>query len=122
MSVSQSGSGLELPAAVVCWIAWVIYNPTIPARSSSADLIVEAIRELAAYVKKCRVKAVFLNNAGVGKEEAGIRGLPHYEAEDVLACAVDHRSAEIGIARDTYESGIIRPPEHTCGFNRNPCR
>jgi uncharacterized protein YunC (DUF1805 family) len=64
-------------------------------------------RALAAYVRNCHVRAVFLNNAGVGKDEAGIKGLPRYEAEDVLACAVDHYSAEIGIARDTYESGII---------------
>lgn len=64
-------------------------------------------RNLATYVKHCHVKAVFLNNAGVGKEQAGIRGLAHYEAAGVAACAVDHNSAEIGIARDTYESGMI---------------
>ncbi len=64
-------------------------------------------RDLAGHVKSCHVKAVFLNNAGVGKNQAGIRGLTHYEAENVLACAVDNHSAEIGIACDTYESGII---------------
>jgi len=64
-------------------------------------------RDLAAHVKNCHVKAVFLNNAGVGKNQAGIRGLSHYEAENVLACAVDNYSAEIGIACDTYASGII---------------
>ena len=64
-------------------------------------------RDLARHVKNCHVKAVFLNNAGVGKNKAGIRGLTHYEAEHMLACAVDHNSAEIGISRDTWESGII---------------
>ncbi|TLX74572.1 hypothetical protein E9993_11645 [Labilibacter sediminis] len=64
-------------------------------------------RDLARHVNNCHVKAVFLNSAGVGKNKAGIRGLTHYEAENVLACAVDHDSAEIGIARDTWESGII---------------
>ena len=58
-------------------------------------------------LKICRVKAVFLNNAGIGKNQAGISGLPHYAAEGILACAVNHNSAEIGIARDTWESGII---------------
>jgi hypothetical protein len=58
-------------------------------------------------VKDCHVKAVFLNNAGIGKNQAGISGLAHYEAENILACAVDHNSAEIGIARDTWENGII---------------
>ena len=58
-------------------------------------------------LKNCRVKAVFLNNAGIGKNQAGISGLSHYAAENILACAVDHFSAEIGVARDTWESGII---------------
>lgn len=58
-------------------------------------------------LKNCRVKAVFLNNAGVGKNQAGISGLSHYAAEDIMACAVDHYSAEIGVATDTWQSGII---------------
>jgi len=58
-------------------------------------------------LKNFRVKAVFLNNAGIGKNQAGISGLAHYEAENILACAVDHNSAEIGVACDTWESGII---------------
>jgi uncharacterized protein YunC (DUF1805 family) len=62
---------------------------------------------LARKVKNCRVKALFLNNAGIGKNQAGISGLKYYEAEDILACAVDCNSAEIGVARDTWENGII---------------
>jgi hypothetical protein len=58
-------------------------------------------------LKNCHVKAVFLNNAGVGKNQAGISGLSHYAAANILACAVDHNSAEIGVAADTWESGII---------------
>ncbi|WP_083631416.1 hypothetical protein [Labilibacter marinus] len=64
-------------------------------------------RDLAKHVNNCHVKVVFLNNAGVGKNQAGIRGLTHYEAEDILACSVSHNSAEIGISRDTWQSGII---------------
>lgn len=64
-------------------------------------------RDLAKHVKNCSVEAVFLNNAGIGKNQAGIRGLSHYEAENIVACAVDRNSAEIGIALDTWESGTI---------------
>lgn len=64
-------------------------------------------RNLARQVKNCHVKAVFLNNAGIGKNQAGVRGLTHYGAENIIACAVDHNSAEIGVARDTLESGNI---------------
>ena len=58
-------------------------------------------------LKSCHVKAVFLNNAGVGKNHAGISGLSHYQYENILACAVSHNSAEIGVSHDTWESGII---------------
>lgn len=64
-------------------------------------------KELAAHVKNCKVQAVFLNNAGIGKHQAGIKGLSYYQAEGILACAVDHNSAEIGISSDTWENGII---------------
>jgi uncharacterized protein YunC (DUF1805 family) len=64
-------------------------------------------KDLARQVKNCHIKAVFLNNAGVGKNQAGIRGLTYYQTENILACAVDHNSAEIGIAHDTWNSGII---------------
>jgi uncharacterized protein YunC (DUF1805 family) len=64
-------------------------------------------RDLARHVKNSHVKAVFLNNAGIGKNQAGIRGLILYQAEGIMACAVDHNSAEIGIARYTWETGTI---------------
>lgn len=64
-------------------------------------------RNLARQVKNCHVKAVFLNNAGIGKNDAGTKGLVHYQAEGVLACAVNHYSAEIGVSQDTWECGII---------------
>jgi uncharacterized protein YunC (DUF1805 family) len=62
---------------------------------------------LAQQVYNCNVRAAFLNNAGVGKNQAGIRGLAHYEAQGILACAVYHHSAQIGIAADTWETGTI---------------
>lgn len=58
-------------------------------------------------LKKGGVKAVFLNNAGIGKHQAGISGLPYYASEGILACAVDNYSAEIGVAADTWACGII---------------
>ncbi|WP_372648038.1 hypothetical protein [Draconibacterium sp.] len=63
--------------------------------------------DLAAHIKNCGVNVAFLNNAGVGKNQAGIRGITHYDAANILACAVDNYSAEIGISQDTWESGII---------------
>lgn len=50
--------------------------------------------------------AVF-NDAGVGKEAAGIAALALLEARGVPAAAVSHDSARIGEARDTWEQGVI---------------
>jgi uncharacterized protein YunC (DUF1805 family) len=58
-------------------------------------------------LKNCAVQAVFLNNAGIGKNNAGISGLGFYDAANIMACAVSHNSAEIGVSQDTWENGII---------------
>jgi hypothetical protein len=50
--------------------------------------------------------AVF-NDAGVGKERAGIAGLATLDKKGVPAIAVSYESARIGDARDTWQSGII---------------
>lgn len=58
-------------------------------------------------LKNCAVQAVFLNNAGIGKNNAGISGLGFYDAEQIMAFAVSHNRAEIGVSQDTWENGII---------------
>jgi hypothetical protein len=50
--------------------------------------------------------AVF-NDAGVGKDGAGIAALPLLEAAGVAACAVAHTSARIGEAASTLADGRI---------------
>ena len=47
------------------------------------------------------------NDAGVGKDGAGIAGLAQLDAAGIAAAAVAHTSARIGEARDTYEHGIV---------------
>jgi uncharacterized protein YunC (DUF1805 family) len=107
MNDSHTGNKVKLPEDVVILDSLGDLQP-----SNTNPILVcgshcGGNRDLAEHVKNCHVKAVFLNNAGIGKNQAGIRGLSHYEAENVLACAVDNDSAEIGIGYDTYESGII---------------
>jgi hypothetical protein len=50
--------------------------------------------------------AVF-NDAGLGKDGAGIAGLAWLQAQGIAACAVSHASARIGDARSTLADGII---------------
>ncbi len=53
------------------------------------------------------VIALIGNDAGGGKDDAGIAGLAALESYGVATAAVDHDSARIGDGRDTYENGIV---------------
>ena len=51
--------------------------------------------------------AVFFNDAGVGKDDAGIAALAMLQARGVAAGAVSHRSCRIGDAEDMWMHGVI---------------
>lgn len=51
--------------------------------------------------------AVFFNDAGVGKDEAGIAALGLLETKSVPAGTVSHTSARIGDALDMWEHGVL---------------
>jgi hypothetical protein len=59
------------------------------------------------YAQKHRLKAVFFNDAGIGKNNAGIKSLDSLSDAGILACTVDCMSAEIFNGHDTLENGII---------------
>ncbi len=50
---------------------------------------------------------VVFNDAGVGRDEAGIRGLEILQLVGVAACTVSHSSARIGEASSTLQHGTI---------------
>lgn len=47
------------------------------------------------------------NDAGMGKDDAGIAGLAWLQTLGLAGCAVSHTSACIGIAQSTFDDGII---------------
>jgi acyl dehydratase len=51
--------------------------------------------------------AALFNDAGVGKDGAGIAALAMLQARGVAAAAVSHASARIGDALDAWEHGIV---------------
>ena len=53
------------------------------------------------------LSVVFFNDAGVGKDNAGIAALEMLEARSVAAGTVAHTSARIGDSRDMWERGVI---------------
>ncbi|HEX2173654.1 MAG TPA: hypothetical protein VHL09_14550, partial [Dehalococcoidia bacterium] len=56
---------------------------------------------------RAAVAAAFFNDAGVGKEDAGISRLPLLDKEGIPGGTVDRNTAVIGDGWDTYESGIL---------------
>jgi hypothetical protein len=63
---------------------------------------------VAAYLgAKAGAHALILNDAGLGKDRAGISGLPWLEAIGMAAAAVDCMSARIGDGADMLARGVI---------------
>ncbi len=54
-----------------------------------------------------RPHAVFFNDAGIGKERAGVVALELLDAIGVACATYSHDSARIGEARDGHECGVI---------------
>lgn len=62
----------------------------------------------AAYTAaKSRARAVILNDAGIGRERAGVAGLGYLQSLGVPAATISHRSARIGDGRDAQSRGVI---------------
>lgn len=54
-----------------------------------------------------RLRGVILNDAGGGKEDAGIGGLAYLDGAGIAAATVSHRSARIGDGGDMLARGVI---------------
>ena len=72
-----------------------------------------------------RVRAIVLNDAGIGKHSAGIAGVAWLGGLGIAACAVDYRSARIADGADMLACGTVSMvndvaaahgclPGHTC--------
>ena len=61
----------------------------------------------AAFALEHPLAAVFFNDAGVGKDDAGIAALALLDARGVPAGTVAHTSARIGDAQDTWDHGVL---------------
>ena len=72
------------------------------------------------YAARVPIAAVFFNDAGGGKDEAGRAALPLLDGLGIAAGTVAHDSAMIGDALDTFESGVVsalNERARTAGFS-----
>lgn len=61
----------------------------------------------AQYALALPLRLVAFNDAGIGKDEAGVAALALLQAAGCAAVAVAHTSARIGDARDHWDHGVI---------------
>ncbi|MGE0767442.1 MAG: hypothetical protein AB7L90_13325 [Hyphomicrobiaceae bacterium] len=59
------------------------------------------------YAASKGTAAIILNDAGIGRERAGVAGLSLLEKLGVPGAAISHRSARIGEGRDGVERGVL---------------
>ena len=59
------------------------------------------------YASRYKLAAAFFNDAGVGKDHAGIAALGMLEQLQVPAGTVSHLSARIGDAEDMWQHGVL---------------
>lgn len=59
------------------------------------------------YARIGKVSCVVCNDAGFGKNDAGVRGLKELDEQMVAGVSVAHTSARIGDGLDAWENGIV---------------
>ena len=59
------------------------------------------------FALQAGVRLVVFNDAGIGKDSAGIAALPLLQQRGIAAVAVAHDSARVGDAASTLDDGVI---------------
>ncbi|MCX7141581.1 MAG: hypothetical protein NT123_10945 [Proteobacteria bacterium] len=61
----------------------------------------------ARYALAARPRLSVFNDAGVGKDAAGLAALAFLQSHGLAACTVAHASARIGEAQSTFAEGVV---------------
>ncbi|MBL8343284.1 MAG: hypothetical protein JNL30_17590 [Rubrivivax sp.] len=80
------------------------------APSDSGTIVVSASHGGASsgeFALEVPLKLVVFNDAGVGKDEAGVAALAMLQKRGVAGATVSHTSARIGDAQDMWECGVL---------------
>ena len=92
------------------------------AEQDAGDVVVSGShggRSAADYAMRWPLALCCFNDAGIGKDRAGIVALDMLELRGTPAVAYGHMSARIGDARDAWENGVVthvNAPARALGF------
>ena len=64
-------------------------------------------RSAGEYAASYGVAVVVANDAGIGKNAAGVAGLVAVDADGIAGIGVSHESSRIGDGTDTWEHGVV---------------
>ncbi|MGO1879973.1 MAG: hypothetical protein ACTH1G_04775 [Microbacterium gubbeenense] len=64
-------------------------------------------RSAGEYARRFGYAALLTNDAGIGRNEAGIAGLRKLDEGDVPAVGISHLSARIGDGDDVWANGVV---------------
>ena len=74
---------------------------------SAADFVLSASTTNEQAAISAKPVLVVLNDAGVGKDQAGIAALAMLQAHGIACACYSHDSARIGEAQDALDNGVI---------------
>ena len=100
IAVATIGSRRVLLLDSIAWLA----------QDDAGDVVITGShggRSAGSYAVRWPLALCCFNDAGVGKERAGIVALDMLESHGTPAVAYGHMSARIGDARDGWEHGIV---------------
>ena len=89
---------------------WVMDSIAFASAAQCGDVIVTGSHggtSAGEYAVEFGVRVVVCNDAGIGKNRAGIAGLVAVDAQGIAGIAVGHNSSRIGDGNDVWENGIV---------------
>lgn len=64
-------------------------------------------RSAGEYARQARVACVVCNDAGFGKNNAGVAGLRDLDRDGIAGVAVGHLTARLGDGEDAWSNGVV---------------
>jgi len=107
----HEASLLRQEIAIAPHVRVILVDSITQVRAEDAGAIVVAAshggRSSAEFAMTIPLAAIFFNDAGVGKDNAGIAALQVLQERAVPAATVAHTSARIGDALDMWQHGVL---------------